>query len=879
MKENARLSKRFAATPAARMTVAAWIAVCLSGTLAASVQTPAERIEEVLIVGNRRIQESTIRFYIQTKENDAYNEGQVLRDYRSLLRTNFFENATVKKRQGETGVIIVFEVEERPLIREIVYEGVSSFKESDILERFRDMRVGMTVDNPYDPSKIPLARRAIGQLLDQNGRPLGRVEVATENITSASVKVTFQVDEGPKVRIGDISFSGNTVLKEGELRDALELNKERGLLTVFKGTDKYIKDKLEYDIQVNLLAEYKRLGYIYARAGEPTVEIVEAPRGFIPGFRKTKQQYYIDIPIEEGEQYKVGSFKVEGIEKLPPQFVEAVYNLKPGDILNMTALREMTDQLQKFYSQRGYLDMDALPEINPDPATKTADVKIEVTEGRQYLVNHIEFAGNTRTRDKVLRREFVLEEQQQFDGNRLDISVLRLNQLGYFEKIEEEDYEVIKKPDDAEVDVLVKVKERSSQSIGVTGGVSGISGSFFGVNYSTNNFRGLGQRIDVSILAGTRSTLFNFSMTDPYFLDTRTSTGWSVFKQRYRYDTLALTGFLSDPTNNITLFTRVDTGFSVSASRPWKHWARLGLRYSLTSTDITDIADQLADFANNQLVGFTPGGDPNAAANGLIRSEITPSFVFNTKNAYYDATQGRSLTVEVPFAGGPLGGTYNLIRPYVEYQHFIPDRLFSGGRNTWAFRASFLHILPYGTLSGGQDMQIPFFERIFTGGEFTLRGFEPRSVSPIARTRTPQLDSAGNPLIDPVTGLPLVSESAVAIGGDTRVVGTAEYRFPVVGPLKMAGFVDFGTSTILDDNGLQVFGPGTFIQLVDSTNNVWRMSTGLEIQFLMPVVNQPFRLILAYNPLRLTDSIVLGGRRRLIEEPRTNVRFTVGYNF
>ncbi|HSR67984.1 MAG TPA: outer membrane protein assembly factor BamA [Acidobacteriota bacterium] len=844
-------------------------------------QDSSQRIEEVLVVGNRRIPESTVRFYIQTKENDPYNEDQILRDYRSLLRTSFFEDASVKRRDGETGLIIIFEVSERPLIREIEYVGLSSFKESDILERFRDMRVGMTVDTPFDESKIPLARRALKQLLDTNGRPLGRVEVDSERITSSTVKLTFTIDEGPKVRIGKIDFRGNEVVPDEDLRQALELNREKGIRTAFKSTDHYIEDKLEFDIQTNMLEEYRSRGYIFAKAGEPDVEIVEGPRGFLWGFRKTKQQYYIEIPIEEGEQYHVASFNIEGADALPPQFVRAVYPLSEGSVLNMTALRKANEDLEKFYSERGYLDMAAIPDIDPDPATKTATVNITITEGSQYIVDRIEFAGNTRTRDKVLRREFVLEEQQQFNGRLLDFSITRLNQLGFFEPIEEEDYEVVKKPQEGEVDVVVNVKERSSQSIGLTGGVSGISGSFFGINYSTNNFRGKGQRIEVSILTGTRSALFNFSMTDPYFLDTRTSVGWSVFRQRSRFDTFAASGFLlGSPSDAITLFTRINTGFSVSASRPFWRWSRVGLSYSLTSIDIEDIDASIEAFARGQLVGFTPGGDPDALnGEGLIRSEITPSFTFNSKNGYYEATRGRSLSVQVPFAGGPLGGTYNIIRPVVEFQQFLPDRWLSGGRNTFAFRVQGQHVLPYGNLEGGLDSTIPFFERIFIGGEFNLRGFDIRSVSPIAISRTPRLDPAGNPVLDSNTGLPLVTESLVAIGGDTSIVVTGEYRVPIAGPLSVAGFVDVGTSTILDEEGLQVFGPDTFIDLVDGTNGIWRMSTGAEIQFLMPVVNQPFRLILAYNPFRLEDELRLAGRAIPVREPSSNVKFTVGWNF
>ncbi len=174
---------------------------------------------------------------------------------------------------------------------------------------------------------------------------------------------------------------------------------------------------------------------------------------------------------------------------------------------------------------------------------------------------------------------------------------------------------------------------------------------------------------------------------------------------------------------------------------------------------------------------------------------------------------------------------------------------------------------------------MPFFERVFLGGEFDLRGFDIRSVSPLAITRNALTDSTGNPIIDPKTGLPTFTESLFPVGGDTSLVGTVEYRVPIAGPLTLNGFVDVGTSTILRKSKLTIFGPDTVVQLLDNTNNVIRMSTGVEIQFLMPMINQPFRLIFAYNPMVLNTDIMLQGRRFRLEEDRTNVKFTVGYTF
>jgi len=841
-------------------------------------QDTKDRIEEVVVVGNRRIRESTIFYYIQTQKNGPYDEAQILRDYRSLLNTNFFADLTVKSRQGETGVVVIFEVRERALVRAIEYEGMESFKESDVLEKFRDLRVGMTVDSPFDPSKMPKARRAFRSLLDENGKPLGRVEVDVEEITSSSVKVLFRVDEGPKVRIGKIGFEGNTVLGDKELRSALELNKERSPVTVFKSTDKYIKEKLEYDIQVNMLEKYRAIGYIQAKAGDPVVEIVEGPRGPFLGLRKTKQQYYVTIPIEEGEEHYCGKLEIEGAENFSAAILALLYGVVEGEILDYVSLKESNENVKKLYSTRGFLDMEAIPqvEIKDD---RTVDITISIVEGKQYIVDEIEFSGNTRTRDKVLRREMFIEEQQPFNGTLLEHSIIRLNQLGFFEPIEEEDYEVIKKPDEGSADVVVAIKERSQQSIGVHGGVSGYSGTFFGVNYTTNNFRGLGQEIAVNLTTGTRSSNYLLRFTDPYFRSTRVSLSASLFNQKFRFDTFAASYGLINPKDSVELFTRSQNGFDVGASYPLGKWTHLGVGYGLSDIRIYDMDPTIESAALNQLVGFTPGGDPQMARSGIIRSEIRPSLTRNTKNAYFNATAGSSFSLSVPMAGGVLGGTFNMVSPYAEFQQFYPDRWMSGGRNTLAFRIQARHVWPYGSLDNGRPMTVPFFERIFSGGEFTRRGFDIRSVSPLGVTTVYHTTPAGDPIIDPATGQPGYTNSLIPVGGDTSVIATVEYRVPIAGPLTVNAFLDIGTSTVLRKSNLDLFGPDTKVELLDHTNGVLRASTGIELQFLLPVVNQPFRLIFAYNPLVLDTEVPLYGRQVPIQEERSNVKFTVGYTF
>jgi outer membrane protein insertion porin family len=844
--------------------------------LPARAQQPERpTVQSIDVRGNRRIPEDTIRFYIQSRPGDPYDPGRLELDLRALYKANFFETIEVDERDGDTGKIITFILKEKPLIRTIKYEGNKSFTESNILEHFKERKVGLTVDSQYDPAKIRMAERALKDLMERNGKPLGTVRTEIEQVPPSSVNATFIMDEGPKVRIGEIKFVGNKVFKDSELRDALKLTKERGLFSIFKGTDKFHKAKLEADIEMNLKAFYKENGYIQIQVGEPVTRIFEGSRGFIPMFRKTKQQFFVEVPVDSGEQYRVGELKIEGSTIFKNDALTRVFGLEQGDVVNHKKIKDGLENIKKLYGNLGYINWSYLPEQSFDEQNRTMNLKFNFVEDKQFFVNRINFAGNTKTRDKVMRREFALEEGNVFSSAALDLSVLRLNQLGFFEKIEEKDYTVTPDAKTAQVDVTVKVKERSQQSIGLTGGVSGISGSFLGLNYTTNNFLGRGETLEFAVTGGTRTTDFLISFTEPYLMDSRWNMGLSVFNQRYRFDTYSLYGFTGALTGGdpVELFTRRTTGTTISLSRPlgYSFW-RLGASYSYQKIGIGRIAPGFEPFALGQLVGFAPGGNAAQALEGIIRSEVTPTLSYNTTNHYFNPTRGMALTISSAVAGGILGGDFSMIRPLVEYRHFFPDRLISKGRNTFGYRFLGEYIKAF------DNSVIPFFERFFIGGETTLRGFDIRSISPLAIASTPALDPLGSPVIDLNTGLPRIDRNITPIGGDTLVMFNGEYRIPIAGPLSMALFYDVGFSGVSSLNNIGNLG-NTSINLIEATNNVIRGSSGVEIQFLLPVVSAPFRLIFAFNPHTFNDTILVGTTPLQIREPRRDIKFTIGRSF
>jgi outer membrane protein insertion porin family len=364
------------------------------------------------------------------------------------------------------------------------------------------------------------------------------------------------------------------------------------------------------------------------------------------------------------------------------------------------------------------------------------------------------------------------------------------------------------------------------------------------------------------------------SFSEPYLFDTRWNTQLSIFNQRYRYDSYSsfgVTGSSGEPTE---LFEQKTTGSTLSLNRRLGRslWS-FGSSYTYQKIGISNITAGLESYALNQFTGLTPSNKATDALKGIIRSEITPVLSYNSMNSYFMATRGTSMSFSTAVSGGILGGDFNMIRPILEYRHFFPDKWLSNKHNTFAFRLFGEYIKSYG------DSSVPFFDRFFIGGESDIRGFDIRSLSPIAITSTRMTDAHGNPVINPKTGLPMTSQSTpFPVGGDTVGVFNFEYRIPIAGPLSMSIFYDMGIVRASSVNSLGQFG-ANHVEIIDSTNRAIRGSTGLEVQFVLPMIGAPFRLIFAYNPQRLNTDITTTNSLYHIHEPNHDVKFTVGRSF
>src|SRR5579875_2536077 len=514
-------------------------------------------IEAIIFRGNRRIPSSTLQARIFTHPGDVYNVNALERDFMALWNTHYFDDIRLVASDGKHGKILTFYVREKKLIRSIDYKGMSSVSESDVMDRFRQEKVGLSIMSMYDPVVVKRAEVVLEEMLSENGRQFATVRARTRDISPDSVALTFVVVEGPKVKVGKIRFKGNTVFSNSTLIEAMKYSKPIGLppwFWIFHRT--YNKDKLDADLE-KIRELYQAHGYFFALPEEPITKTVNThpPLPFIFLGRGRGKRVDVTIPIEEGALYHLGKFVIRGNHLFNEQQLAPVLQMKPGDVFNLTKVRDALKNYTKLYGEYGYINFTANPDIEPDRKRRIINLALDFDEEQQYFVHRINFAGNTKTRDKVIRRQLLLDEGSVFNTALWKISIYRINQLGYFDPIKQanpdnpsptgyQGVNVVQNNQNHTVDLNVKLKEKGRNSIGFSGGISGIMGNFVGANYATQNFLGLGDTLSIGGQVGTFVTNATLGFTEPYVFNKPITAGFTVFLNNYHFDELQQYGAL-----------------------------------------------------------------------------------------------------------------------------------------------------------------------------------------------------------------------------------------------------------------------------------------------------------------------------------------------
>ena len=854
---------------------------------------PPYVIEHIYFEGNRRIQRDTLLARIFSREGDPYTVEAVRRDFLALWNTQFFEDIWLgveDSADNPYGKIVTFHVKERPIIRRIEYKGNKSVTESDILDRFKERKVGLSVESQFDPTKIKRAEVVLKELLAEHGRQFATVKPTYERISATNaVKLVFNITEGPKVKVGEIHITGNKVFSERKIVRAMRHDRPYaiplGIMEIPVMSKTYDRQKLDEDLEVGIRGLYQDHGYFKVLVKDPILKTVDVDRGGIPGpwpgvGSKHGKQINITIPIEEGDQYRMGTirfrtadpdeglvFKVEALQKIFP--------LKEGDIFSTDKIRKALENYRKLYGEYGYIDFTPEPQTEINEAKKTVNMTMVFSQQKMYTVRRIEFTGNTTTRDKVIRRELLLDEGQVYNNRLWELSILRLNQLNYFEALKPENAELKKNVKAGTVDIKLKVKEKGKQSISFSGGLSGIAGTFVGFSYQTNNFLGLGETLTLSAQLGDIQTSIMFGFTEPYLFDRPIATGFTIFKNKFNYNQARQEGLLlgQQVTLNPALQQNYSTnseGFTIFASYPLRkfRFTRVGITYGWSTTNINAVSEAAQLLFES--IQFTSLAGPSSLT-GIRSSKISPTITFNTVDNPINPTHGKSFYYGVGLEGGPLQGNVNTVTNTftMTYFHQTYHR-----RNVIGFRLLASDITGYG------GKQIPPFDRFYQGGENDVRGFDFYTISPFVAI--PRAFTTTVTYMDPRTvpatlvtipNVPIMTFVPTRPGGDFQTVSNVEYRIPIAGPVSMSLFTDLGINGILRPSDLALSSSAITLFQEQYPNRDFpnlrigselpaiagnftpHTSTGIEFVVQLPIVNAPFRFYYAYNFLRLNETI------------------------
>jgi outer membrane protein insertion porin family len=888
--------------------------LCTTLALAQGGQT----IEQIRVIGNRRIPKETILARLFTHVGDQYDPISIQRDFNSLWNTGYFENLRIEREDTEKGVILNVYVTERPTIREINYKGLNAVSQSDVLDRFKKEKVGLVVESQYDPTKIKHAEAVLREIEAEHGHQFSVIKTEVKTIPPAFVQVNFNIKEGPTVKVGKIQFTGNTHIGAHTLRRAMVNLKPIGIPYSLIFEDLFPRtfdsSKLEEDSE-RVRQAYRDRGYYNAAVEEPKTQIRD--QGGLNWFTfrpNTGKRMDILLPIEEGDRYRLGTITFTGNKAITNvRALRGTFAIKDGDLFDATVIGKGLENLKKAYGQYGYINFAAIPKPVFDEQKKTVSLEVDIDEGKQFYVSRIEFQGNTITRDRVIRRELLLDEGQVYNSQLWEMSLLRLNQLEYFEPLKvDQDSEAHQNTEAGTVELLLKVREKGKNSIGLNGGLSGLSGAFLGVNYQTNNFLGLGETLSLQANLGNVARTFLFGFTQPYINNRPFNFGFQIFSQKQDYNPAKNYQTTAGQAANLTQaqqslvqnYNQASTGLNLSLGYPLRRHAfqRVGMTYSLTRSSITAFSAASQSFF--QTIAFRSGIQNSNALNGIVNSSISFSYQYNTVNNPLRPRTGKQVTGVFQFSG--IGGNLRYINPLVSYESFRSMHYFrptATGRNVLAVRAQLGYIQGF----GGDVAPPP--QRFYTGGENDLRGFDVRSAAPygwVPTRVTVQLTNPDgscvprdptNPQIGQCIQVPLPVYGIAPIGGDTSLTTNTEYRIPLGGPVTFSLFDDFGITAAVSRANLQqspqgfasliapLYGcpvynngscqggiPGSLVGFkkdvrpVTGTNFVPRMSVGGEISVVAPIINAPIRLYYAYNPLRLYErpycNEFLGGKNQ-----------------
>ena len=631
-----------------------------------------EKILDVVVRGNRRMEGAAILGATRIKPGDILDSDRTDADVRSIYRLGQFQEVQVSSEPGNGGVILVYAVIEKPIVRDIRFEGNKELKQDKLLEGLPLRRNAIFSQKDLD--------RAVAKLKKQyqdEGYYLVVVEPLIEQRSPTEYQVLFKVTEGKKIRISTINFEGNTAFSAGKLRGVME-TKQEWFMSWLTGAGTYKEEVLKNDALL-IADHYMNNGYINVKVGEPVMKLAD-----------DQESLLVEISITEGDQYRVGEVAFKGDILYPEHEIRKQLKTESGEVFSRANLRADIGTLTDMTADKGYAFNNVNPQTKADTDRKVMDLTFDIEKGDLIYIERISIAGNSKTRDKVARRELRLMEGDLYSATGFKRSKQNLMNTGYFE---EANVATSKGSSGNKLNVNVDLKEKATGAFTIGGGYSSLDGLIFQGSVSQANFLGLGLKANASAAIGGKSNTYSVGLTDPYFLDSKWTLGLDIYRSERDY----------------TDYSRRLTGGDIKAGYPITDFIGTFWMYKYEIKDIYDPDIYYLD-ANAKYPDSYPLGQTTT-------SSIYASLTNNTTDFRFDPSSGWVNTLSVEYAG--LGGDNKYVREIFDNTYYHPL--------WWKFVVSGKVVVGAVQKAGGP---IPIDEKFYLGGIGTLRGYSARTVSP-----------------------------------------------------------------------------------------------------------------------------------------------------
>ncbi|MFO1247984.1 MAG: outer membrane protein assembly factor BamA [Alphaproteobacteria bacterium] len=728
------------------------------GAAAAPAASAPRLIQHIVVRGTQRVEAGTVLTYVGVREGDTYTPADTDQALKALMTTGLFSDAKTSF-DGATGTLTI-RVTENPIVNQVVFEGNSKVSDKDLTKE-----VQIKPRAVFTRAKVQADVQRIIELYRRNGKFAARVDPQIIQRPQNRVDLIFSITDGPTTGVSQINFTGNKIFTSDTLRGQIATEESRWW-KFLASNDNYDPDRLQFDRE--------SLRRYYVNRGYKDFKVLSAVANLTPD----RKSFYINFTVDEGPRYRFGKIYVESkIRELPAETLRPLIDAQTGDIYSQEAVQKAMDALTNSAGTKGYAFAQVHPRFKGDPKTRIVDMGFEIEQGPRVYIEKINIAGNTRTLDKVIRRQFRLQEGDAFNRVLIDRSRTRIRGLGFFKDV---DVKNVPGSQPDRTNLTVNVTEQSTAALSVGLGYSSTTSLLGEVSYTDSNWFGRAQSLRVSLQASyiTKQALFSF--TEPYFLDRELAAGFDIYQTQTNFDQAT---YQSDTTAAV-----LRMGFPIS-------------EYSSVSLNYTYQIQDVRPYAGAPL-------DVQLAAGSLNGSSFGFTYAYNDLDDIRKPTTGSAFSISQSFSG--FGGNLKYIQTGATAATYAPF-----------FEGSVVSSLTgrFGYITGYDGSLVPFNDRFFDGGD-TFRGFALAGIGP-------------RDIVAP--------SNTGALGGTVRAIGSAELKFPGLLPesygIGLSLFTDFGTMGRLDNlaggrvcTGAQYSGIGTCVK----DNLAFRGSAGISVSWKSP---------------------------------------------